>query len=132
MENFKNLVIEELEQKLEDYEGANIYGADMSYTLLEQYNIDGTYTYNSYESKQMIKTYFDELGDVYDNYLFNFGKEASINVFEEPENFILLMLLEKANELLSDCEFINDNWNNNIELTEENIKTIKNQLESLK
>ena len=50
METFKNLVIEELKQKLEDYEGADIYGCDMAYTLLEQYNIDGSYTYNTYSS----------------------------------------------------------------------------------
>ena len=132
MKTFKNLVIEELEQKLEEYEGVDMYGGDMAYTLLEEYNYNHTYTCNTKESEEMISTYFDELGEVYNNYIFNYGKESIVNPFENPEEFIVLMLLEKASELLSDCEFIRENWNNNIELTEENIDTIKNQLENLK
>ena len=132
MKTFKELVIEELKQKLEDYEGADVYGGDMAYTLLEEYDYSHSYTYNTKESKDMISIYFDELGDIYNNYLFNYGKEGAINPFENPEEFIVIMLLEKASELLSNCEFVFNNWNNEVELTEENIKTIKNELENLK
>lgn len=132
MNTFKNIVIEELKQKLEEYEGADMYGSDMAYTLLEEYDYSNSYTYNTKESKDMISKYFDELGEIYDNYIFTYGKESAINPFENPEKFIVLMLLQKASELLSDCEYVFENWSNKVELTEENIDIIKNQLEELK
>ena len=129
--DFKELVKEELKMRLEDYEGATMYGCDMSYELLEKYNIDGSYTYSAYESKELIKQYFDDFAEIYEEYLFQCGKENAINCFDEPEKFVVVMLLETASSLLSQCELIDTNWNEEIELTEENIKTITKQLEEL-
>lgn len=37
-------------------------------------------------------------------------------------------MAEMSNVLCSECSFIDENWNNIIELTQENIKLIINQL----
>lgn len=128
---FKNLVINELIKQLSDYEDCNVYGCEIAYTLLERYNIDGTYTYSTNESRQLIKKYFEDFGEIVEDYKINYG-EFNVNPFEEPEKFIVIMMLEKANEILAKCEYIDNNWNEEIELTEEVVKILKEQLKEQK
>jgi hypothetical protein len=118
----KDLIIERLNER----EGYFYYLCDLAYTLFEGENVDGSFTYSTYWSKELIKHYWDEFGEIYDNYIWSVGNESSINVLEEPEKFVVVMLLEQAQTLLSnyDNEFIEDNWNEEIELTKENINKI--------
>jgi len=123
----KDLVIE----RLEDYKGNNCYICDLAYTLFEGENIDGSFTYSSYWSKELIKNYWDEYADIYDDYIWSCGKESSINPLDEPEKFVVIMLLEQAQKLLSNYnnKFIDDNWNEEVELNDKNIKKIVESLE---
>ena len=41
------------------------------------------------------------------------------------------MVIEGINGLLSKCELIDSNWNDEIELTEENIALLKEQVDDL-
>ena len=123
---FKRLVVSELVEKLNEYKGSSIYGCDLAYTLLEQYNVDGSYTYNTKKSVELIKEYWDDMGEVYE-YVVN-NLEVHCNPFEEPEKFLVIMLLEEANALLTQCEIVDKYWNNTIELNDENIKTIIEEL----
>lgn len=50
------------------------------------------------------------------------------NPFNKPEAFQVVIMAEMSNVLCSECSFIDENWNNIIELTQENIKLIINQL----
>ena len=129
MKNFDELVKKELIRMLDDYEDCSMYGCDMTYTLLEKYNIGGTYTYSSYESKKMIVEYFEDFGEIVENFEFNFGP-MNINIFTEPEKFIVVMLFQKAEQLLSKVPFVDENWNNKIVLDEKNICKIKEGLEN--
>lgn len=126
----KKEIIERIIARLEDYEGANIYGADLAYTLFEGENVDGSFTYNSYEAKEWIKKYYDDIAEVYDELKFSFGEEyiAKLNMFENPEAFMVIIILESANYILGRCKFVEDNWNEKIELTKKNIKKIQNEL----
>ena len=129
-ESWEDLVKDLIKERLEDYKGQKIYTCDLASTLFEGENVDGSFTYSTYWSKELIKKYFDEFSYIYDEYIANCGKENSINLLAEPEEFIVIMLLEQANILIN-CsnDFINDNWDNEIELNDENIKKI---VESLK
>ena len=64
-------------------------------------------------------------------YLFSVGQDNNFNVFDNPEKFVVIMLLEQAQNLLSnyDNEFIEENWDEKIVLNKENIKKIKESLE---
>ena len=124
-------ILNDLITKLEDYEGANVYACDLAYTLFEGYNIDGTVTYGTFKASEWIKTHFDELGEVVEDIKFNLGSEFIPNIFDEPEKFMVVVYLEVGASLLSQCKFINDNWNDKIELTKKNINTIKEQLQEL-
>ena len=125
-------VIDLLVSKLEDYEDMSIYGCDMSYTLLEQYNIDGSITYNTCEAIEWLK---NNIRDIYDflptlKFMYDdeFYTKLCIDILENPEKAMTIICLEKAYEIMSSLEFINDNWDNEIVLNKENINIIKKEL----
>lgn len=125
----KKEILNDLIEKLYEYEGQKIYACDLAYTLFESYNIDGSVTYSTYNAKEWIKKYFNELGEAVEAIKYNLGSELIPNIFDEPEKFMVVIYLEVGASLLSQCKFIDDNWNNEIELTNKNIEIIKEQLE---
>lgn len=127
--NIMNFMIDVLEDKLDNFEGTLMYGADMGYGLLEEENSNDTYTFSADEAMEWIKKYFDDIREVVSSIEFNLGAENVPNAFLEPETFMVNCMLEVSSVLCSNCKFIDDNWNNEIELSEENIKIIKSQLE---
>mgnify|MGYP001851513589 CR=1 FL=1 len=129
MKNFNELTVKLLGEELENYEGENITACELAWTLTQGYNVDGTITYNTQESINLIFKYWWDIADIYNEYLGQLG-QCEINIFERPEAFLTLMFIENAEILMSNCEIIESNWNENIELNRENIDTIKKQLES--
>lgn len=130
MATIKKFVVDVLMDKLDEYEGTSSYGADLTYHLLEQYNVDGSYTYSTYEAKQWVQEYFDELGDIVSDM-----KEESlppIDVFENVEGFMVCVMLYVAGQLLGQCDTVNAFWNEKQELTEEIIAKIKKELNEIK
>lgn len=128
----KNYVIDLLIRKLEDYEDMSIYGCDMAYTLLEEYNVDGTILYNTYNTTEWLK---DNIQDIYDflptiKFMYDdeFYAKLCIDILDSPEKAMVIICLEKANEIMANLKFINDNWDNEIVLNSENINIIKKEL----
>lgn len=130
MENFNELTVKLLKEELENYEGENITACELARTLTQGYNVDGTITYNTQESINLIFKYWWDIADIYNEYVGQLG-QCEINMFERPEAFLTLMFLENANNLMARCEIIGSNWDENIELNRENIDTIKKQLEEV-
>ena len=120
-----------LKKKLADYEGHITYGADLSWDLLETENCDGTITYDKQQAIAWIKENFDLLDEIVKEIELNLGKESIPNAFTEPEKFMTVVYLEVAGGFLYECRYINDNWNNEIELTREVVNTIIKQLDNL-
>lgn len=131
LNKIENEVKELLKEKLTDYEGHIAYGADLSWDLLEVENCDGTITYDRQQAIAWIKENFDLLDEVVEEIELNLGKESIPNVFSEPEKFMVVVYLEVAGGLLSNCKYIDDNWNNEIELTKEVVSSITKQLDNL-
>lgn len=131
-DSWKNLVKNLIIERLEEYIGTNCYICVLADTLFEGENIDGSFTYSTYWSKELIKKYWDEFDEMWGDYLIDVGQENNFNIFSKPEKFIVLMLLEQAKNLLSNYknDFINDNWDNKVELNSENIKKIIESLEA--
>lgn len=126
----KNEIIESLIDKLYEYEDTKEYACELSYILFEHYNVDCTITYNTREASEWIKNNFNDLGEIVEEIKFQ-GLEIP-NVFDEPEKFQVVIYLEVANYILNQCKFIEDNWDDEIELNKENIEIIKKQLENQK
>ncbi len=108
---------------LPDYLGTNVYGCDLGYTITEGINADGSCTYSTYEAKEYLKFWWDDAADYFQYEKDNFG-ENLYNPFKNPEAYMVCMVIEGVNSLLSQSSFIDKNWNNEIELTKKNIKKI--------
>ena len=130
MNNLEKYVRDMIGDRLEYYEGYKQYICDLAYCLFESENVDGTITYNSYKSQELIKEYFDDIAEeieenIDSEYLF------TANPFIEPEKFLVQIVLSVAVRILAKCNFIDKNWDNEIELTNKNINIIKKELEEL-
>jgi hypothetical protein len=130
MAAIKEFVADVLTDKLDEYEGTSSYGADLAYHLLERYNVDGSYTYSTYEAKQWVASCFDELGEIVEE-MTEEGL-APCNVFDNPEGFQVCIMLYVAGELLGQCDTVNEFWNEEQELTKEIIAKIKKELNEIK
>ena len=126
----KKDIIERIIDRLYDYEDEKIYACDLAYKLFESENIDGTFTYSSYNAKNWIKENFDDIGEVWENLTFEFSGDflKDYNLFDNPEKFMVLIILESASYILGQCEFLDNNWNDEITLNKENIEIIEKQL----
>lgn len=127
-----NYVINLLVRKLEDYEDTKVYACDMAYTLLEQYDVDGSITYNTFNAIEWLKNNIQDIYDFLPTIKFEYGDEfyakLCIDILENPEKAMVIICLEIANEIMANLKFINDNWNNEIVLNKENINVIKKEL----
>lgn len=132
MDTLKNFVIDAMIDELNEMEGREIYGADLGFEIFSEANCNGSYTCSAIEAENFICKYFSEIGEVVKDIKFNLGAEFIPNCFLQSEKFQVVIMLEMSSSLCGQCEFVNTNWNNEIELTEENIKLIISQLEELK
>lgn len=115
----KNFII----SNIDNYSDQSIYGCDLGYTITEGINADGSCTYSTYEAKEYIKFWWDDASDYFQYEKDNFGENLH-NPFENPEAYMVCMVIQGVNSLLSQISFINKNWNNKIKLTKKNIKKI--------
>ena len=123
MNSLEKWVMQEMMWHLEDLEGQVVYGCDLAFTLFESENVTGSYTCNTHESRQWIKEYWDYLGEVVEDYEFNYG-EVPTNPFKNAEVFQMQIILHMASNLVSKSDYIEEHWDEEIELTEETIKQI--------
>ena len=135
METLKEYLIEKNIDKLRELKGEQrkVCLCDLEYELWQGERIDGSITYNTFEAKEWIKKYFDEIGEVWEEIQFNFDKEflQQFNMFDNPEKFMVLVVCEASSYLLSQCQYINDNWNEEKILHDNIINEIVSQLKKL-
>ncbi len=119
-----------LKEQLDVYVEQTHYACDLGYILTEGINANGSFTYSRELAKDYLKEWWDEAGDYAEFEKFNFG-EYEHNPFENPEAYTVCMVIQGVNGLLAKCSFIDENWNEEIYLTEENIWRIKDELDEL-
>jgi len=125
---FLNDLKETIKERLQDYSGGTYYGCDLAYTLFEGENANGSVFCNTYKTVEFIKENFDLFGELVEYCKDNM--DMTLNPFTEPEKAHVILLLECSQSVLAKCEFIDENWNNQIELTDENIAIISEQVDS--
>ena len=74
--------------------------------------------------KNTLKEWFEDAGNYYEYAKMNFG-EVFNNPFERPEAFMVEMIIQGVSVLLNDVKTISDNWDEEIEITEDLIQEIK-------
>lgn len=109
---------------LPDYEGQSVYGADLGNLITEGPNANGIYEDNSWD---FISKHIRDAKDEYDYEKYNFGEVK--NPFEDPEGFVVCMLINTVEGVLAQVPIIDENWNDEIELTSDTIKEILDYLQ---
>ena len=123
MNNLQKWIIGEMIEHLQEMEGQVVYGCDLAFRLFENENCNGSYTCNAYESSQWIKEYWDYLGEVVEDYEFDYG-ELPVNPFDNAEVFQIQIILHMASRLVTESDFVEKNWDAEIEFTSDIIQTI--------
>ena len=113
---------------IDDYVGDLIYACDFSMTLTESANIDGSLTYSTKEAKDYLREWWQNCSAYWEYEKSNFGQNLH-NPFDNPEAYMVCMVIEGCGTILSRCPVIDENWNNKIEFTEEIIQQIKEFVE---
>lgn len=129
-QNFCDYTKDFLLNQLEDYKGCTSYACDLYILLTEGINADGSATCSAYEAKEYIKEWFDQAGEYFECAKMNFG-EVFNNPFENPEAFMVEMIIQGVYSLLSDVPTISEKWNKKIEITDELIEEIKEHISTI-
>lgn len=113
---------------LGEYEGQSIYGSEIGYTITQSPNMDGTLTCSTAAAKEYLREWWDECGEYWEYESDNFGEHLH-NPFDEPEAYMVCMVIEGVNAILANEPHIEESWNDELELTEEVIEDIKKYVE---
>ena len=119
-------------EHLEDYKSYNksVYGADLGYELTECDNVNATITCSTWLAKQYLKEWWDEASDYFEYEKSDFGQNY-YNPFEKPEAYMLCMVIQGVNSILSRCKTVDENWNEQFELTDEIIDNIISEIKEI-
>ena len=113
---------EEIIKRLQDLEGEYVALYDLWYKLFEYENCNGSFG-SSFAARKWIKDYFEELADVVESYISEYGDLP--NPILEPEKFQIIMILHLSGEMLTaaiyNADLVEDG---EIELTAEIIDKI--------
>ena len=130
MNELEKWVMGEMIDKLQEFEGVKAYPSDLAYMLFEEANCNGSYTFSTVEAVQWCNKYFEQLGDVVEDYSHEFGEPPS-NVFLFPERFQVEIMLFLASNLVWLSEYVVERMDSDDEfiLTSSVIETIAKEWE---
>jgi len=134
MEQFETLLeysVNYIVDRLQDFKG-NTYNDSYELTndITQHDNMSGSFTYSTYDAQQYIKEWFNELGDILEQYEFQFGEPLTVNPFTDSEKFHANIVILKIEMLLSDLECLKDK--EQITLDDQTIKAITDELNKVK
>lgn len=127
---FDDFCKETIKNELSARIGGTYYACDLGQDLTRGMNCDGTFTYSTELAKEYLREWWWDASDYFQYEKDNFGENFH-NPFDNPEAYIVCMVIEGVRSLLSQCNEIDDAWNDKIELTEELVGSIIEQLDDL-
>ena len=116
--------IDYIKNELPEWEGKSVYGADLANELTEKPNRNGVYEADSWG---FISKHINDARDEYDYEKDNFG-EVLHNPFEDPEAFVVCMLINTVNDILAQVPVVEEHWDEDLELNKEVIDEILKSL----
>ena len=118
---------DEIITRLQDLEGEYVALTDLWYKLFEYENCNGSFECSSFAARKWIKDYFEELAEVVESYISEYGDLP--NPILEPEKFQMIMILHLSGEMLNaaiyNADLVEDS---EVELTAEIIDKIIEEL----
>lgn len=128
MNALEKWIVEDMIERLDSVEDLGGYPCDLAYLLYEEDNYNGViggYIYYQ-DAKDWINTYWDELKDEMEDYEFNFGEYP--NPFENECAFMVKIVINAASRLITESEWVRENWNEEVTYTKEIVEQIKAEL----
>lgn len=124
---FKEFIDKFIFNEMWDWEGSTVYGSDLPYKLTEEINRVGNYLdYSQDEAFRFMTTYQQDAAATFDYY--SNELDMRFNVFEDPCQFMVLMIIFGTESRLYLSKTVEDNWNKEIELNNTNINRILNDI----
>lgn len=130
MEQFDVYCKDFIKDNIRDHLGRTVYACEFASEITMDINMDGTATYSTYEAKQYLKEWWDEAADYFRYEKDNFGENLH-NPFENPEAYMVCMVIKGVDCLMAQVKEIYDAWNDQIYVTHELCDSICEQLEDI-
>ena len=133
----KEFVKGEIIERLEDLKGyeESHHICNLSYTLFESENVIGAYFCSNYTAKEWVNKNFEYIGEIAEEIKFQFNSDYAnkilLDIFDNPDRFIVVIVLEVASYLISMCDTADKYWNNEITLTDEILNNLIEEIEEL-
>lgn len=123
----KKWIIEDMCDKLDNWEGNTVYIGDLASYIYQSPMADGSILYSTFETREWIGKYMNDIAEAIEDYDLTEFMDFS-KAFTEPEAFHVSLVYELARNYLYESEWIREHEDEEIELTEEVIETIKKEL----
>lgn len=107
---------------LYDRIGNTVFISDLQYNIVQGYHMNGYWIFGTEEALNYICKHYWIAKDLIDYY----QEECDIvlNPFESPESFTVWLLDYGVGELLNENKYVQDHWDEEIELTKEIAQSI--------
>lgn len=141
-EEFKNLVKQEVKDRIRNYVGQERYPCDYGFLLSEAENCDGSWFYSQYKAREFIKKYFEDFEDYQGWYRCEFGEPEWFE--SDPDDYhhdiesvqcrMMIFAIEQYFNAAFREAFGNDYldiWNTKIKITDEFCDKIEKALEEV-
>lgn len=128
MNALEKWIVEDMIERLDGVEDLGGYPCDLAYLLYEEDNYNGViggYIYYQ-DAKDWINKFWNELKDEMEDYEFNLGEYP--NPFENECVFMVKIVLNAASRLITESEWVRENWNEEVEYSADIVKQIKAEL----
>lgn len=117
-------------EKIYDFVGSKHYGADFSFALTQEENTNGTLTFNRVAAIEYLNEWWCDCADYWNYEKDNFGEHYH-NPFDEPEAYMVCMVITGCESLLGQTEALQEVWNDEFELTQELADKILEQVNDI-
>lgn len=119
----KNYILD----SIDDHEGESVHMSDLDSLLIKSDDMTGSITCNTWRAQQYIKEWFESMTDFYEHAKDQYDGPIH-NPFESAEAFMVEAVASGIRSILSQCDTVDENYNDELELTPKIIKQIKKEV----
>ena len=123
MENFVEYCKNYISNTLAEYMGQTVEACELGYLITEGPNANGTLTFSTQKALDYLCEWRYDAADYYDHCVDSYGSVLH-NPFGNPEAYMVCMVIDGCNSLLQSTKFVQEHYDERIELTQEVIDQI--------
>lgn len=117
--------------KIRDFVSRRQYcGADFAYELTQEENVNGTLTFSRDAAVSQLCKWWYDCAEYWKYEADNFGEHGH-NPFDEPEAYMVCMVVEGCASLLGQTDALQEVWNEGFDLTDELADKIIEQVNNI-